>query len=992
MSSTGSFDSLFLRFPRKRNYELERDTERLPTADTDNHPLKAITVSEVKNVDKKGVSSKKPAKASQGSKSSSLVADPLSMMDPLSAMGPLGEGLDPLSAMAAEASAPAAAVRTYSFAEEGSKPRTVSMDDSFEPWSAKKADILARYTTSEKLSITTSFLSATDKEQVAIKTQTSNTMSDKVRNRLEQLDDFEEGSVQEMLNLSQQEYVSRIEDLNQHLVQAWDQDQRVKALKIAIQCAKLLADVSVIQFYPSKFVLITDILDTFGKLVYERLRDKAQYYPPGSGVPIKLPENFTPQQVPDSAKETCRNWFFKIASIRELIPRFYVEAAIMKCYSFLNPGEYADALQRLSVMIRGVGDPLVALYAKCFLSRVGMAVAPSIRDHLSPMFEDFLATFPQVSGDSVQNTLAIQKLEMPRYLTLFSPGLDWLLQCIANKASDESLTDILHKSRQQCNSALLLNSLISAFKPQYIASRVMEFIEMIKECEETGFPKHVLFRTLGTCLAIADPPEDKKLAVLNEVWKPIMKLKNPVDYIACAEAWMEFIVKHFGKREVNTVLTDVIKHMTPDRAFEEFYPQLQSIVAKILVHIHDFSTLFALEKFLPFIDMFQKESVRVDVCKTIAEAFSRYQVTGTNDPVIINAMMFICKTMHDSVNAMTLEDEKKVISNLISGFVLKISFGREFEQQLSFFVESRAAFTNLDIVLVQLIQSVNNLSIETRKVVGGNHSRKTGNFVRACAAYCFITIPSLQSVFAQLQLYLLSGQVALLNQCYSQGDAFFKAAISLLPEIPRTMETVESKHRSSEPLLVDFISNFVSTLLVVPDNPDSSVVYLLRGLLNILQNYTWEPLSDAKVVVYTRVLAMLSASCQESYPYHVNKVDSNDSLYGSDPKYVSEVVGICSTLVDEILGHLKSLTNPENEKRQTQLSLELFHTLVAHGDVSQDKLLALAVKLWSLAQRNHQADQKQMKRIQAFVRLKAATPSGHAYKELLSRIPLETTT
>jgi len=44
-----------------------------------------------------------------------------------------------------------------------------------------------------------------------------------------------QGSVQEMLNLSQQEYVSRIEELNQHLIQAWDQDQRVKALKIAIQ-------------------------------------------------------------------------------------------------------------------------------------------------------------------------------------------------------------------------------------------------------------------------------------------------------------------------------------------------------------------------------------------------------------------------------------------------------------------------------------------------------------------------------------------------------------------------------------------------------------------------------------------------------------------------------------------------------------------------------------------------------------------------------------
>lgn len=34
---------------------------------------------------------------------------------------------------------------------------------------------------------------------------------------------------------------------------------------LCLQSAKLLSDVSVIQFYPSKFVLVTDILDTFGK-------------------------------------------------------------------------------------------------------------------------------------------------------------------------------------------------------------------------------------------------------------------------------------------------------------------------------------------------------------------------------------------------------------------------------------------------------------------------------------------------------------------------------------------------------------------------------------------------------------------------------------------------------------------------------------------------------------------------------------------------------
>ena len=97
----------------------------------------------------------------------------------------------------------------------------------------------------------------------------------------------------EMANLSQQDYIKRIDELNNALMNAWNEDDRVKTLKIVIQCAKLLADTSVIQFYPSKFVLITDVLDTFGQLVYERIRAKSLYQAPGSAKAQPLPENFT---------------------------------------------------------------------------------------------------------------------------------------------------------------------------------------------------------------------------------------------------------------------------------------------------------------------------------------------------------------------------------------------------------------------------------------------------------------------------------------------------------------------------------------------------------------------------------------------------------------------------------------------------------------------------------------------------------------------------
>jgi len=964
---------------RKRKYEQEKQEKAVDREVTTSHPLKAITVTVSEAKSKKG--GKQNAVSQTKTK-----AQTTPMFDPLSSAM---EGSDPLSQMAAEIQDPLSQLSLSHKNSASSNIRTMSedMDETFEPWSTKRPAILAKFTTSEKLSITTSFLSASDKEKVVTKAQQA-TVSDKVKNRLEQLDDFEEGSVQEMLNLSQQEYVNRIEELNTALIQAWDQDQRVKSLKIAIQCAKLLADVSVIQFYPSKFVLVTDILDTFGRLVYDRIKAKAEHMSKSGPGLLKLGDNFTPDQVPEAAKETCRNWFFKIASIRELIPRFYVEAAILKCYSFLNVGEYNQALVRLSHMTHGVGDPLVAIYIRCYLCRVGIEVAPKIRDHLVLCFDDFLTTYSQLQSETVKNLLSSQNLDFPKYFTLYSPALDWILQCLAHDASEKVLAEVMEKCRKQCNSALLLNSVMSAFKPEYISSRAVMFTEMIKECEETGLPKYFLYRSLGTCLALASPPESDQLPLLNDVWKVVTKFKSPGDYMLCSEVWIEYVVKHFGKRELNTILGDILKHMTPDRAFEDYYAQLQSVMSKILAHLHNFSDLFSMDKFLPFLDIFQKDSVKVEVCKNIMEFYTKHQTEPTSDPVITNALMFISKTMHDSVNALTLEDDVRIIGNLIIGFIRSVSFGRDFEQQLNFYVECRASFSNIDAVLTFLVHSVNKLSVDTRKIVKGSHSRKTAGFVRACAAYSFITIPSLHDIFSQLNLYLISGHVALINGCLSQGDAFFKAAVSLIPEVPHSI-SIDGKMRSTEQPMTDFLNSFVGSLLIIPDSPDQGVLYFVRGFLNVINSYQWDPRSDAKVTVYVNMLCMLSAMCQEHFIHHIDKVDSNDTLYGHDKKFIGEVQQVCATLLEEILAHLKYLEKYETAKRQSQLSLDLFNRIIAHGDLGNPKMSALAINLWNLAQKNGHIETKLMVRCRKYVAFKGRKSDGQLYEELVSKMNLQ---
>jgi hypothetical protein len=115
-----------------------------------------------------------------------------------------------------------------------------------------------------------------------------------------------------------------------------------------------------------------------------------------------------------------------------------------------------------------------------------------------------------------------------------------------------------------------------------------------------------------------------------------MKLEDPSDYINCAEIWIEYPCRFFGRREVcasihiyvsdlhsdrshahavwwrsaviarrkaicfdlnkrtsrarqiNAFLGDIVKHMQPDRVYERFMPQLQSVLSKLLGHIHDF--------------------------------------------------------------------------------------------------------------------------------------------------------------------------------------------------------------------------------------------------------------------------------------------------------------------------------------------------------------------------------------------------------------------
>ena len=50
-------------------------------------------------------------------------------------------------------------------------------------------------------------------------------------------------------------------------------------------------------------------------------------------------------------------------------------------------------------------------------------------------------------------------------------------------------------------------------------------------------------------------------------------------------------------------------------------------------------------------------------------------------------------------------------------------------------------------------------------------------------------------------------------------------------------------------------------------------------------------------------------------------VDSNDTLYGYDPKFLGELKQISGTLITEILNHLKTLDKPEVQLKYEKLDI-----------------------------------------------------------------------
>ena len=224
--------------------------------------------------------------------------------------------------------------------------------------------------------------------------------------------------------ITAQEFTNQLERLNRELKKFWEKEDKVACIRIAIQCAKLLNDVASPVFYPQKFILLTDILDNFGTLVFARMKKLTKIH---SGGRVIIEDdsfesgNFDYSLIPDKVQEVCMNWFLKSACIREVLPRIYLELALVSCHKFMQRRVQQSDLLRLAKMVRGIAEPLCACYTAAYLARVGYSIDREAKDYLM-ILADF--SFKITEKAIVEGNTKCASPE--QYFDLFEPSIDWL--------------------------------------------------------------------------------------------------------------------------------------------------------------------------------------------------------------------------------------------------------------------------------------------------------------------------------------------------------------------------------------------------------------------------------------------------------------------------------------------------------------------------------------------------------------------------------------
>lgn len=449
--------------------------------------------------------------------------------------------------------------------------------------------------------------------------------------------------------LSYDEYFNRVEQMVQSMKLHWAQDQKVKALKSAIRLAKSLADTNQLKLYSKKYKIISDALDEFGMLIFTRIESISN-----GSIDISTIEPLMSQSSSDResnsnnchelAKDTCRNWFLKVASIRELVPRFYTELAILRTcdillssiqYGLSREQFYAQSLGRLTKTAFGFGNPIVAIHARAYLCKIATKLISWKTESSGDILYNVILTNIKSSTMIINNLdpQAISKIvgsDINIFFDLVSNGLQMMLDMLAydydqyedqiettRKSSERlrAILDILLEKARSENSSMfsrcaMIYSMLRSIPADIAADYCEEIISIIqaacKQCldmpfgfQNSAIATSILYSTINSYTQALDSSEtlerkfdlrarrvflDSMSQMLEVLVEHDTKRNNPIgaNYLNCFKTLLSYANNYVTQEDVDRLLSIFVQRIKESRQGVNQYSIILELIKRLV--------------------------------------------------------------------------------------------------------------------------------------------------------------------------------------------------------------------------------------------------------------------------------------------------------------------------------------------------------------------------------------------------------------------------
>eukprot|EP00826_Nyctotherus_ovalis_P052452 TRINITY_DN6644_c0_g2_i1.p1 TRINITY_DN6644_c0_g2~~TRINITY_DN6644_c0_g2_i1.p1 ORF type:complete len:409 (+),score=147.22 TRINITY_DN6644_c0_g2_i1:814-2040(+) len=398
--------------------------------------------------------------------------------------------------------------------------------------------------------------------------------------------------------------------------------------------------------------------------------------------------------IPENAKEVSNNWFLKTAIIREVVPRCYVEICLAKCYFFVSDTPIKITLERIAKSIRGVSEPLVAIYLSVFLERIGQKIVPNEKGYLIILFENAYIILEQAKK------IGFTGSPLDDYLSCFDMAVHWIVGSVCRNSSPALYEKILATYLSKPPNNMILKYIIMYSPAECVSADAAKLFDIIK-----AMPKPEQAPVLAELAAkfMVEPPQSKRMRLefMNHSWTLSKEVENGATYMSLVIALTEFAMKYLKIDKV-AFLEEIFQKC---KAFLDSSAEIQSVLCealeKLLLKVIGTSSslteVLSIDSLIPLFDYFAP-AIKKKLCRMVLNTVLK-SASVVSDAVTAHTIMELGKIVHDSVDFLTSESEVESVGELLKEIMMKIDFGRDLEQQIKLLTQARGIFINFDPVI-----------------------------------------------------------------------------------------------------------------------------------------------------------------------------------------------------------------------------------------------------------------------------------------------------